>query len=45
MDLNRETMDAIFTALNAALNKGIAQAWTEWQKWCMIVNSSSSIER
>lgn len=45
MDLNVNTMDALFTALNASLNKGIAQAWNGWQKFAMVINSNSSVER
>ena len=45
MDLNANTMDALFTALNGSLNKGIAQAWNGWQKFSMVVNSNSSVER
>ncbi len=45
MDLNINTMDALFTALNGSLNKGIAQAWNGWQKFAMIVNSNAAVER
>ena len=44
MKLTRENLDALFTALNAALLKGLAKTWTGWQKWAMTVQSSGAGE-
>lgn len=44
MKLTRENLDALFTAFNAALNKGLAKTWNGWQKWAMTVQSSGAGE-
>jgi len=45
MNLTRTDLDALFTAFNAALNKGLAQAWTGYTRWAMPVTSSGAAER
>lgn len=44
MELTRANMDALFTALNTSLNKGLAQADTTWTKWCNVIPSKGAIE-
>lgn len=44
MKLTRENLDALFTALNAALTRGLAQTWDGWMKWAMVVQSSGAGE-
>lgn len=43
--MNRTELDALFTALNASLNKGLAKEWKGYEKWSMIVNSKGAAEK
>jgi len=43
--MNRTEMDALFTALNASLNKGLEQEWKGYEKWAMVVNSKGAAEK
>lgn len=45
MDLNQGNLDSLFFALNASLNKGLAKAWTGYERFAMPVMSSTSIEK
>lgn len=42
--LTREVMDALFTALNTSLNKGLAQAWNDHERWANVIASSGAAE-
>lgn len=44
MLLNDANMRILFTGLNAALNKGLQQADTDYLEWCNVVNSGAMIE-
>lgn len=44
MLLNDANMRILFTGLNAALNKGLRQADTDYLEWCNVVNSGAMIE-
>lgn len=43
--LTREVMNALFTALNTSLNKGLAQAWNDYTQWTNIINSNAAAEK
>lgn len=43
--MNRAELDALFTALNASLNKGLAKEWKGYEKWSMIINSKGAAEK
>lgn len=43
--ITREVLDALFIALNTALNKGLTMGWNDWEKWCMTVTSTTGAER
>ncbi len=43
--MNRAELDALFTAVNASLNKGLAKEWTGYQKWSMVINSKGAAEK
>ncbi len=45
MELTRENLDALYYSLNASLNKGLAQAWPGWQRYCMLVKSTTYMEK
>jgi len=44
MDLTRENLDALFTSLNTALNKGLEMADKSYLKWCSIITSKGALE-
>ncbi len=45
MKLTRENLNSLFFAINASLNKGLAQTWTGWEKYSMTINSSTAMEK
>ena len=44
MKLTRATLDILYTTFNAALNKGLAKAWSGYERWCVTVNSRGASE-
>lgn len=45
MNITPETMDSLFFAFNALMQKGLGTAWTGWNKFATTVNSSTGIEK
>ena len=45
MDLTHENMRNLFYAFNAYLQRGLDGGWTEWTKFCSVINSSTLIEK
>lgn len=45
MELTRAQMDAIFTALNTSLNKGLGTAWKGYERWSNSITSSTAGEK
>ena len=43
--LTREVMNALFTALNTSLNKGLSQAWNGHTRWSNVIPSGASAEK
>ena len=43
--LTREVMDALFTALNTSLNKGLEQSWNGYERWSNIIPSGAAAEK
>ena len=45
MELTRENLNSLFYAINGNFNKGLAQVWPDFEKFCMILNSSTLMEK
>ena len=45
MDINSENLNTLFYSFNALLQKGLAQAWNEWEKYCSVINSATALEK
>ena len=45
MNLTADTMRNLFYAFNAYLQKGLGGGWTEWTKFCSVINSGTLIEK
>jgi len=45
MDLNTDNMRNLFYSFNAYLQRGLGGGWTEWERFCSIINSSTAIEK
>ena len=45
MDINAENLNSLFYSFNALLQKGLAQAWNEWEKYSSVVNSATALEK
>lgn len=45
MNLTQNTMRNLFYAFNAYLQKGLGGGWTEWTKFCSVINSGTLIEK
>jgi len=45
MELTRENLNSLFYAINGNFNKGLAQVWPGFEKFCMILNSSTLMEK
>lgn len=45
MNITPETMDSLFFAFNALMQKGLGTSWTGWNKFASVVHSSTGIEK
>lgn len=45
MNLTADTMRNLFYSFNAYLQKGLGGGWTEWTKFCSVINSGTLIEK
>ena len=45
MELTPENMRNLYYAFNAYLQKGLGGGWTEWTKYCSVINSATLIEK
>ena len=45
MDLTSENMRQLYYAFNAYLQKGLGGGWTDWTKFCSVINSGTLIEK
>lgn len=45
INLTREVMNALYTALNASLNKGLATSWNGYTRWSNIIPSNAAAEK
>ena len=45
MNLNQANLRTFFYAINAAFNKGLAQVWADFEKFCMVLNSTTAMEK
>lgn len=43
--ITREVLNALFTALNTSLNKGLAQRWTGHERWANVITSNAAAEK
>lgn len=45
MQINRENLDSLFFSICAKYNRGLAQVWKDFEKFCMIVPSATAMEK
>lgn len=45
MNLTTENMRNLFYAFNACLQKGLGGGWSDWTKFCTVINSGTLIEK
>lgn len=45
MNLTPENMQALFYSFNSLLQRGLGGGWTEWVKYCTVINSGTLIEK
>ena len=45
MELTPENMRNLYYAFNAYLQKGLGGGWTDWTKYCSVINSATLIEK
>ena len=45
MNLTEDTMRNLFYTFNAYLQKGLGGGWTDWTKFCSVINSGTFIEK
>lgn len=43
--LTREVLDALYTAVNTSLNKGLATSWSGYTRWSNIIPSTAAAEK
>ena len=45
MNITRDNLNSLFYAINANFNKGLAQVWPGFEKFSMVLNSSTLMEK
>ncbi len=45
MELTRENLQTLFYTIQASFNKGLGTTWSDWQKFAVVVNSATLMEK